>query len=218
MHELRYVWEWPVRITHWVNALCIVVLSVTGFYIGDPFVMVQSTSQYVMGWMRFLHFVFGYAFAISVLVRIIWAFVGNQYASWRVFFPWASKQGWKYITGTFLFYTFVRAKPPGVVGHNALAAMAYVGVFALFLVQVFTGFALYGQYQPGGFWDTGFGWMLMLFGNQGLRLTHHVVMWLLIGFTIHHVYSAWLMEVKEKNGTLASIFGGYKFIDPEELK
>lgn len=217
MHELRYVWEWPVRLTHWFNAISIVVLSVTGFYIGDPFVSVPATSQYVMGWMRFIHYVFAYVFAISVLVRILWAFIGNKYASWRVFFPWASKDGWKYITGTFLFYTFVKAKPPGVVGHNALAAMAYVGVFALFIAQILSGFALYGQFAPGGFWDTSVGWLLPLFGNQGLRLTHHVIMWLLIGFTIHHVYSAWLMEVKEKNGTLASIFGGYKFIDPKEL-
>lgn len=217
MHELRYVWEWPVRLTHWFNAISIVVLSVTGFYIGDPFVSVPATSQYVMGWMRFLHFVFAYVFALSVLSRIIWAFLGNEFASWRVFFPWVTSKGRKYITGTFLFYTFVKTKPPGVVGHNALAAMAYVGVFGLFIAQVVTGFALYGQYAPGGGWDSAFGWLLPIFGNQGLRLTHHVVMWLLIGFAIHHVYSAWLMEVKEKNGTMASIFGGYKFIDPEEL-
>lgn len=28
-----YVWELPVRIYHWVNALCIVILCVTGFII-----------------------------------------------------------------------------------------------------------------------------------------------------------------------------------------
>ena len=122
------------------------------------------------------------------------------------------------IRGLICPYTFVKAKPPGVVGHNALAAMAYVGVFGLFALQILSGFALYGQFAPGGFWDTSLGWLFPLISNQGLRLTHHVIMWLLIGFTIHHVYSAWLMEVKEKNGTLASIFGGYKFIDPKELK
>ena len=31
-----YVWELPVRIYHWVNALCIVILCVTGFIIADP--------------------------------------------------------------------------------------------------------------------------------------------------------------------------------------
>ena len=32
-----YVWEWPVRITHWLNAITIWVLSVTGLYMGFPF-------------------------------------------------------------------------------------------------------------------------------------------------------------------------------------
>ena len=32
----RYIWELPVRWNHWTNVLCIVVLSVTGFFIGTP--------------------------------------------------------------------------------------------------------------------------------------------------------------------------------------
>ena len=31
-----YVWKLPVRIWHWVNALCMVVLAVTGYFIGSP--------------------------------------------------------------------------------------------------------------------------------------------------------------------------------------
>jgi Ni/Fe-hydrogenase 1 B-type cytochrome subunit len=53
---------------------------------------------------------------------------------------------------------------------------------------------------------------------QGGRLVHHLIMWLLLGFAVHHVYSAWLMDVKEKNGTLSSIFSGYKFVEPEDLQ
>ena len=33
------------------------------------------------------------------------------------------------------------------------------------------------------------------------RWIHHVVMWLLLGFTVHHVYSAVLVAIIEKNGT-----------------
>ena len=29
-----YVWELPVRICHWVTALCILLLTITGFLIG----------------------------------------------------------------------------------------------------------------------------------------------------------------------------------------
>ena len=31
-----YVYEAPVRIWHWVNALAITVLAVTGYFIGSP--------------------------------------------------------------------------------------------------------------------------------------------------------------------------------------
>ena len=31
-----YLWGWPLRAMHWLAALAIVVLAVTGFYIGRP--------------------------------------------------------------------------------------------------------------------------------------------------------------------------------------
>jgi Ni/Fe-hydrogenase 1 B-type cytochrome subunit len=217
MLQIRYVWEWPVRLTHWFNVIAILVLLVTGIYIGNPNLTVSDSSLFVMGWMRVVHFSFAYLFTISVIVRLLWMFFGNRHASWRAFIPWAGKEGWAHIIGTFSYYTFVRRKPPYVVGHNALAAMAYSLVFLLFVVQIVSGFALYSQYDPNGTWAGLMAPVLGTFSNQGLRLTHHMITWLLIGFAIHHVYSAWLMDVKEKNGTLSSIFGGYKFIDPKDL-
>jgi len=210
--EFRYVWEWPVRIIHWVNFLAILGLSVTGSYIGWGKSLAHDPSQYVMGWMRFIHFVLAFAFTISVLSRIYWAFAGNKYANWRVFTPWLFKDGRRNMKETFLFYTFFKSKAPHVVGHNAMAGSAYLWVFALYLVMICTGFALYSQYAPGGFFSSIFGWVFIFGSNQGLRLTHAIVMWFLIAFAIHHVYSAWLMDVKEKNGVISSIFGGYKSV------
>jgi Ni/Fe-hydrogenase 1 B-type cytochrome subunit len=54
-------------------------------------------------------------------------------------------------------------------------------------------------------------------GLQTARWTHHVIMWLLIGFAVHHVYSAMLMSTVEQNATMESIFSGYKFIPREDL-
>lgn len=36
-----YVWEIPVRLTHWVNALSIVMLSFTGYYIARPYLAIS---------------------------------------------------------------------------------------------------------------------------------------------------------------------------------
>jgi Ni/Fe-hydrogenase 1 B-type cytochrome subunit len=212
----KYVWEWPVRIVHWVNFLSILTLSVTGIYIGWAKTLAHDPSQYVMGWMRFVHFVAGYAFTISVISRICWAFVGNEYANWRTFVPWAFKDGRKNMKETFLFYVFARPRPPHAVGHNAMAGAAYLWVFLLYLVMICTGFALYAQYAPGSLLSRAFGWVYIFGSSQGLRLTHHCVMWLLLAFAIHHVYSAWLMDVKEKDGCMSSIFGGWKSVHEEE--
>jgi Ni/Fe-hydrogenase 1 B-type cytochrome subunit len=217
MLEIRYVWEWPVRITHWVNVLCMIMLSITGIYIGSPFMTASEPSQYIMGWMRFLHFVFAYLFTVSVLSRILWMFIGNHHASWKAFLPWLTADGRRNFIKMFRYYTFTGRQISYEVGHNPVAAMAYFGIFMLFLFQIASGFALYGQHAPDGLWWKLFGWLTVLVGNQWLRLMHHGVMWLLIGFIINHVYSAWLMDVKERNGTISGIFSGYRFIEPKDL-
>ena len=55
-------------------------------------------------------------------------------------------------------------------------------------------------------------------GLQYVRWIHHIVMWLLLGFAVHHVYSGILMSTVEANGTMESIFSGYKFVPPEDLE
>jgi Ni/Fe-hydrogenase 1 B-type cytochrome subunit len=45
-----------------------------------------------------------------------------------------------------------------------------------------------------------------------VRNLHYVTMFLIWAFTVHHVYSALLVSVEEKNGLMGSIFSGHKFI------
>src|SRR5512136_1175680 len=122
-----YVWQVPVRLTHWLIGLSIVVLSVTGIYIGRPFLVVPGEARFhfVMGTMKVVHFYFAIAFSLAVFTRILWMFIGNQYARWDKFIPVARhrREG---IIGTFKFYIFAMRKPPGFVGHNPLAGMSYV--------------------------------------------------------------------------------------------
>jgi Ni/Fe-hydrogenase 1 B-type cytochrome subunit len=212
----KYVWEIPVRVTHWVNALAILTLAATGVFIGSPRTLALTPSQYVMGWVRLVHFVAAYAFAISVASRIYWSFAGNRHAGWREFFPIATAAGRERMFETFKYYTFISKKAPHTVGHNALAGTAYAAVFLLYLVMICTGFALYSERVPQSILHKLTGWLFILFSNQGVRLTHHMVMWFLLAFAIHHVYSAWLMDVKERGGVMSSIFGGYKAVKVKE--
>jgi len=51
-----------------------------------------------------------------------------------------------------------------------------------------------------------------------MRLAHHLIMWLLIAFALHHVYSAFLVDSEEGNGLMSSIFSGFKFISTDLLE
>ncbi|MDY7091656.1 MAG: Ni/Fe-hydrogenase, b-type cytochrome subunit [Acidobacteriota bacterium] len=211
-----YTWQLPVRITHWLIAISIVVLSATGFYIGNPFIVVPGEARYsfVMGTVKAVHSYFAIVFTLSVLSRILWMFLGNRYSRWDQFIP-VSRERRKKLVETFTFYIFLHTKPPDTRGHNPLAGLAYSLVFVLYLTAIVTGLALYGMSAHVDSWMRIFGGLLpWLGGAQTARWIHHAVMWLLLGFAVHHVYSAWLMAAVEKTGTMDSIFSGYKFREP----
>ena len=216
MLEIRYVWEIPVRVTHWVNALSILVLSVTGILIGSPY-LVGVDGGFAMGWVRFVHFVAAYVLTVSMLARIYWMFAGNHHASWRAFIPWTTAQGRRNFVKMLRYYTFTGKQISYEVGHNPVAALAYFGIFSLLIIQIVGGFALYAQYNPMGTLFAVTAPLLNLIGSQWLRLIHHGVMWLLAGFIINHIYSAALMDIKERNGTVSGIFSGYRYIEPKDL-
>jgi Ni/Fe-hydrogenase 1 B-type cytochrome subunit len=203
-----YVWELPVRLTHWINFAAIGVLSVTGFYVGQPFLAGGGS---LMSWMRAVHRLAGYVLVASLLLRAYWGFAGNEWASWRVLFPWLSRDGRRKLGQTFLYYVFIRREPPREIGHNPLAGLAYSAVVALLLIEVVSGFALYSMGRGGG-WEIAFGWVFSIASPPSVRLAHHLVMWLVLGFAVHHVYSCVLVDVEERNGLMTSIFSGYKLV------
>jgi Ni/Fe-hydrogenase 1 B-type cytochrome subunit len=211
-----YAWEFPVRFTHWINALCLLAFCITGYYIGNPFMHAVSTQQYIMGWMRFIHFVAGYAFLMMLIIRIYWMFAGNKYASWRVFIPLTNRQKedcWEGLK----FYLFLTKKPPYAVGHSAVASVTYLFVFLLFLFELISGFALYSQsHLKSAMLTLLGGWLLSVMHVQTIRLWHHLVMYFLIAFTLIHVYIGWYLDSVERNGVMGSIFGGYKFVTGKE--
>ncbi len=212
----RYIWELPVRWSHWINMVSIVTLAVTGFFIGNPFSFAKSASDFTMGWIRFFHFAAAYAFTVSLASRVLWSLIGNKYAGWREFFPFATATGREKMVKMFRYYMLVDKEVPETVGHNPLATTAYTVLFVLYLLMITTGFALYAQHAPSGSMHKALGFMYSLFSDQGMRLAHHFSMYLIFGFVINHVYSAWLMDIKEHGSEISSMFSGYKFTVKKE--
>ncbi|NLI30414.1 MAG: Ni/Fe-hydrogenase, b-type cytochrome subunit [Nitrospiraceae bacterium] len=207
----EYIWELPVRITHWVNALSILTLSITGFYIGAPFLYAVSDTALPMAAMRFIHFTAGYIFTASVLFRIYWWFVGNQYARWNQFVPTTMERVQNTVQCG-LFYCFLEDEIPHSPGHTGMAGISYAVIFTLFLFEVVSGFAMLHLANGGGMvYAIGGGWMLDVLSVGTIRMLHHVFMWCIWIFVIIHVYISWHNDIIERNGLISSIFSGYKF-------
>jgi Ni/Fe-hydrogenase 1 B-type cytochrome subunit len=208
-----YIWQAPVRLTHWVTAFAIVVLSLTGIYIADPFLIPPGGSTMTI--VRLIHIAAAMTLVVSVAIRVLWAFFGNRWSRWYAFVPTSRYQATEVIRQAG-FYLFIRREIPKVLGHNQLAASAYLVLYALLAVEIVTGFALDGLLgsEPGA---TGLGWFRDLLGPQTIRLVHHFAMWAILAIALFHIYSCVLVDNLEKNGLMSSIFSGFKYVTPEEI-
>ena len=212
-----YVWELPVRVSHWFIFLPVVVLSFTGYYMHNPFIVAKSSTTFQMATIRFIHVVAGFVFLSAFLLRLYWFFKGNEWSNWRAFVPIRRRQ-WRGMGRMVAYYSFLRKDLAYHVGHNALAAVTYLLMFTLMLVEIITGLALYTQVR--GKWALGwlFGWVPAVIDIQYIRLIHFCIMFAFFTFVIHHVYSAVLVSWEERNGLIESIFTGYKFVPKTELE
>jgi Ni/Fe-hydrogenase 1 B-type cytochrome subunit len=165
-----------------------------------------------------IHAYSAWVFIGVVVVRIIWMFTGNKYAHWDKFIP-VHRSRRHGFWPTIKFYLFALRKPPGFVGHNPVAGATYTLVFALYFAAIFSGLVMRGASAEVDSPLRWFGSLAPLVGGlQIARWIHHVVMWLLLGFAVHHVYSGVLMSTIEANATMESIFSGYKFVPREDLE
>ncbi|MGW9028612.1 cytochrome b/b6 domain-containing protein [Streptomyces sp. NPDC055722] len=193
------VWDLGVRFSHWAIFTNIAVLSVTGYYLANPIPSRgHGSGNVTMASIRFVHLLFAVLFTASVLFRIYWFFGGNRWAGWRYWMP-TTRSRLRGLRLQAAYYAFVRRTPPPENGHNALAGAAYAVIYLFFAVQVVSGFA-------------------MLFADGvTLRFLHGVVMWVILAFLIHHVYSAVLIDTEDHSAMVASIFTGNKRLTKEYL-
>ena len=105
-----YVYEAPVRIWHWVHALSISTLAVTGYFIANPLPSLsgEASDHFLMGNIRFVHFTAAYVFAVGLFVRLYWAIVGNEYARELFILPVWRGEWWKRVWHEIKFYAFFR--------------------------------------------------------------------------------------------------------------
>lgn len=218
--EKVYVWQLPVRIFHWVAAISILILIITGLYIATPFfsptVHTDATSN-VMGWVRNVHIFTAFIFTLNFIFRIYWFFAGNQYSRSNPF----TKEFWLGTLETIKYYLLMKNKKKHYIGHNPLAELSYWIFFVIgSIIAIFTGFFLLFEPQPHTWLAAQFAWVPYIFGGDsfGVRSLHNLVTWSFVIFSIVHIYMAFRDDWLSKNGAISSMFTGYKIEKKQEDK
>ena len=211
-----YVYETPVRIWHWANAACIMVLCVTGWFIGRPppsMQIAEAYDQFVFGYIRFAHFAAAMILTVGFFGRIYWAFMGNHHARQLFYVPVFSRRFWSELLFELRWYFFLEKEPKKYVGHNPLAQLAMFLFMTVGLsFMIVTGFALYaeGAGRDSVFYML-FGWAQDLVQNtQRLHTLHRIGMWWIVIFVIVHIYVAVREDIMSRQSMVSTMISGHR--------
>jgi Ni/Fe-hydrogenase 1 B-type cytochrome subunit len=214
-YQWVYLWGWPIRAMHWIAVGCIVVLTVTGLWIGKPYFVTtrDAGDPFLMGWIRATHFGAAAVLVMTAIVRGYWLFAGNKYERLKALFP-VRKQDWLNMVKQVKYYLMIRPeKAPHYLGHNPMQQLSYTGIYLVAALMVISGFTLYGQSNPGGLIYSATNWLVPIVGGlQIVRWIHHVLTWVFLIFVPLHVYLAIRADFLERGGSISSIITGGKFV------
>ncbi|WP_432741330.1 cytochrome b/b6 domain-containing protein [Methylobacter sp. G7] len=119
------VWDLPLRIFHW--------LLVAGFFIAY---LTEDDLLTVHVWA-------GYLVSGLLVFRLIWGFIGNDYARFSNFLCSPAKS-------IAYLKDLIALKTQRYLGHNPAGAAMIVLLLVSLLMTVITGFAVYGADQAAG--------------------------------------------------------------------
>ncbi|MEP7091832.1 MAG: Ni/Fe-hydrogenase, b-type cytochrome subunit [Nocardioidaceae bacterium] len=208
------LWPASLRWLHWLNVLAIVVLSLTGFYIADPFLRsgIPGSSRlgFTMGYVRFVHDAVAWGWIVLGVVRVyLLLFSRDRYVRWPVLLPLKNRRDVRNLGRTISAYLLIHPdEAPTYIAHNPLQQLTYTGIYLMAALQVVTGLALYGLYDAhSALWR----WTqlpVLWLGAPEVRLIHYLVMLFFWVFLLIHVYLSVRADTIERTGGLSSMVSG----------
>jgi Ni/Fe-hydrogenase b-type cytochrome subunit len=212
------VWDLTLRICHWAWVASIIILTVTGYLLAQPQWIpagyVDPPTGYFIGYNRLVHYITAVVLCLVLLVRAYGLTVSRiPYDRWKALLPFRSRRDmantWRVARG----YLFIKPhETPVYFGHNPLQQLTYTSVYAIMLLQILTGFALWSLFNPGGTFLSLFGWINELLGTQQVRLLHYMIMWSLLIFIPAHVYLSVRADSVERMGAISSMVSGGRWV------
>ena len=207
------IWSATLRFQHWANMALIVIMSMSGYYIMNPFFGPAAETGhdvgYLMGWVRLIHYVSAYLWLGLGVSRLVLSFTAkDRQLRWRSLWPLNSREDVKGLWGTIQYYLFLKKEGPLYLAHNPLQQFAYTGIYVMCLIQMLSGIVLYGLYN-----QTDWFWVIVAYpmhwmGVSTIRMIHALIMFVLWSFVIVHVYLATRADALERHGGVSSMVNG----------
>lgn len=173
------VWDWPLRVFHWVMVAC-VAGSFATHYAGIEW----------FDWHRRL----GYATLVLVLFRIAWGFAGTRHARFANF-----------VRGPRAILDYLRTRGARrVAGHNPLGALSVLAFLAVLLAQAATGLFANDEIANAGPF---YGWVTEAFSNRLTALHELNSELLLVLIALHLVAVAWY-DLRRRAGLVRTMVTG----------
>ncbi len=218
MIKREYEFSALLRANHWVRAVSIVVLIVTGFYIADPFLapyVSNEPTNFMNAWWRFWHLVFGFALIATTMIKVyLFLFDKQSQVERTSFFDFISPKIW---IQQLKYYMLVGTHPENKGVYNPLQFAAYFMLFVVIFVIVITGLILYVHVYHSGFGAFCYDMLrpieVLMGGLANVRTVHHIATWVFILFVPVHVYMAVFNSIHSKKGSMDSIISGYSWPD-----
>jgi Ni/Fe-hydrogenase 1 B-type cytochrome subunit len=201
------------RILHWIRALVITGLIITGFYIAEPFLSPEGSSdQLLFGEWAMWHFILGFILISSGLLRIYLFFFGKDSGrELRSLKDVLSIRSWITQLKSYFFIGELRKK--GFYGP--LQFITYTAIMTLVVLASITGLILYVHVYHQGIGGLLYEPMRVIEAWMGglatVRYIHHITMWGFLIFIPIHIYMVVWSAVRFKHGALDVMFTGYDY-------
>lgn len=207
MHEekrSRRLHPLPLRIMHWITAISMVLMVMSGWKIYNDEVIfgflhfpdaitLGIWAQHALQW----HFFVMWILVLNGLCYLAYGFLTGRFH--RMLLPIRIREIIQEMVAALTF----RLKHADLTHYNAVQKLLYVSVILIIILQVVTGIAIWKPVQFSG--------LVWLFGGfQGARLAHFLGMTAIVIFVLVHVTLALLVP----RTILAMLTGGPRISSP----
>ena len=184
--------------------------------------------------LKTVHVWIGYVFAVNLLWRLIWTFVGGEYSRWRNILP----GGRSYLKAVRGYITdFSAGRPRQYLGHNPLGRISVTLLLLLLLMQALTGLVLAGTdlfYPPFGSQIAGWvaapgvepttlvpyapemydkaAYEAMRAFRKPFITVHYYNFYALLALALIHILAVVVTELREGGNLISAMFTGKKVL------